>query len=81
MLPTMAEKTVDKNWTRGSGHEGPSFYSGMENHVMVAELKHMEHEEGSNKRDKMETQIRVSQQRCAVGYSDVEERGRTGYSS
>ena len=63
---------------RGSGHEGLSIYSGMENHVMVAEQKRTGHEKRSSERDKMEAQIRIPQQRSAVGYSDVEMGGRRG---
>ena len=50
---------------------------------MVAEQKCMEHEKELNKRDNMEAQIRIPQQRSAVGYSDVEVGGRReglGYS-
>ena len=43
---------------------------------MVAELERLGHEEGPSESDKMEAQIRISQQRSAVGHSDVKVGGR-----
>ena len=61
---------------RGSDHEGFALYSGMENHVMVAERQRMGYEQGPGKRDKMEAQMWVSQQTSAAGQSDVEVGGK-----
>ena len=64
-LPTMAEKSGENledcdvgnlRW-RISSYEGSSVHSGMESHHMVAEQKHVGHEEGSSKCDKVEARI------------------------
>ena len=65
----------------GSSHEVISIYSGMEKCDVVAGQERMEHGDGPGERDKMETQVRVSQQRSAVGHRQCpngRERGNTG---
>ena len=59
-------------WWRGSVREGTSICSGMERNDMVAEQKRVEHDDGPGERDKMETQVRVAQQRSAVGHPRCE---------
>ena len=59
-----------------------ALHCGMENYDMVGEQKRVGHEDGSGEREKMETQIRVSQQRSAVAHPYVKVGGRgegTGY--
>ena len=47
---------------------GPSIHSGMENCGMVVEQKRVVCEDGPDERDKMEAQVRVSQQRSYAGH-------------
>ena len=49
---------------------------GTENYDVVAEQKRLEHEDGPDERDKMDTQLRVSQQRRDEGHPNDNVGGR-----
>ena len=79
---TMAEKNVEKIWTWAVyDGEVPVLralrpFLGWRTTTWWRNRSALGHEDGPDERDKMETQVRVPQQRSAVGYSDVEVGGR-----